>query len=401
MCYNLAMPEDKPIVRDRRMHGWDYARGASFFITIATNPRKALFGRVKDGEVALSPLGRVVAESLAAMPHFNPAIRLFDSVVMPDHVHFNVHVQAGLERPLYVLGRAIGRFKNHVLKVARGWAGTARPSSLGAEPGTARPSSLGAELGTARPSSLGVELGTARPSSLECAAEDRAWWGWALSEEGRAALGHSFWQQGYHDRVCLNRAFIDATVRYIRYNPLKWELMHNSPDALRVHEPLDSMRLPPDEYWKGVGNLALLDADSKMVSLRVSRRLTAMAPLLARMEKAVAQGYTVLSGFISPGEKAVRDLLCADAKARFIRILPSRIANGEAYRPESRYVRAFAEGRYLEIARGNEDVDFGRAACLDLNAAMVRIANAGEGLAIYWKQEGPHRLFPLAHEMEL
>ena len=358
------MPEDKPICRYRRMKGWDYARGASLFVTISTMPRKALFGRVKNGKVALSPLGRVIAESLVALPRFNPGLRIFEWVVMPDHVHFNVHVQAGLERPLAVLGSAISRFKNHVLKVARGWAD--RP-------------------------------GGARPSPLDLA-EEAAWWGWARSEEGRAALGHSFWQQGYHDRLCLSRPFIDATARYIRYNPLKWELMHNSPGALRVHEPLDSPRLPQDEYWKGVGNLALLDAGSRIVALRVSRKLdtpAAIAPVVARMEKAVAQGYTILSGFISPGEKAVRDWLCAHATARFIRMLPSQLPNTAVYRPESRYVRAFAEGRCLEIARGNEDVEFGRAACLDLNAATVRIAHAGEGLAVYWKRDGPHRLFPL------
>lgn len=68
----------------------------------------------------------------------------------------------------------------------------------------------------------------------------------------------------------LSRRFIAATERYIAYNPLKWALMHGS-SSLRIHEPLFSPRLDPAEYWKGVGNPALLSADSKLVSLRVSR----------------------------------------------------------------------------------------------------------------------------------
>lgn len=56
--------------------------------------------------------------------------------------------------------------------------------------------------------------------------------------------------------------------------------------------------------------------------------------------------------------------------------------------PESRYVEPFAENRYLEIARGNDETEFGRRACLDLNAEIIEIATSGEGLALYWKAAG-------------
>ena len=35
------------IKRYRRFAGWDYAKGASLFITVATEPRRALFGKVQ------------------------------------------------------------------------------------------------------------------------------------------------------------------------------------------------------------------------------------------------------------------------------------------------------------------------------------------------------------------
>ena len=54
---------------------------------------------------------------------------------------------------------------------------------------------------------------------------------------------------------------------------------------------------------------------------------------------------------------------------------------------------SFAEGRYLELGRGNDEVDFGRGACLDINAEIIEIATAGEnGIALYWKGDGPHVL---------
>ena len=60
--------------------------------------------------------------------------------------------------------------------------------------------------------------------------------------------------------------------------------------------------------------------------------------------------------------------------------------------PESCYVEPFAENRYLEIARGNDETEFGRRACLDLNAEIIEIATSGEGLALYWKAAGPRVL---------
>ena len=334
------------IKRYRRFAGWDYAKGASLFITIATEPRRALFGKVRGDAVALSPLGEKVQEAIEAIPRLNQGILLFGHVVMPDHIHFNCALLPGFHEPLKVLGNAIRRFKNYTTKFAK--------LSLAIK-------------------SNGLKFGKAS----RC--------------DGQTAFG--LWQQDYHDYILLSREMIDATERYIAYNPLKWELMYGEKGALRVIEPLFLPRFDAGTYWKGVGNIALLDPGEKLLSLRISRQVQgeAMVKMLARIESAVDKGYVIISSFISKGEQAVRDMLCARDDARFIRILPSCIPN-RRFRPESRYAAPFAEGRYLEIAQGNDEVEFGRRACLDINAEIVEIATAGEGLAIYWKADGPHVL---------
>ncbi len=214
------------------------------------------------------------------------------------------------------------------------------------------------------------------------------------SHDGRTVFGdsmHLLWQQGFHDILCPTRAKIDATERYIAYNPLKWELMYGVAQCLWIREPLDSPRLDSADYWKGVGNVALLDPSLPMISLRVSMKVrdsASIAAVVRRLENAVAKGYIIASGFISKGEQAVRDMLCRNKAARFVRIRPAALPNAR-FKPESLYVDAFAEGRYLEIAKGNDEVDFGREACLDLNAELVEIATAGEGLALHWREDGP------------
>lgn len=381
-------PQPTTIRRYRRTHSWDYARGASLFITISTAPRRNIFGRISGNVVCLSQLGKHVADALDAMPRLNDGLRLYGRVVMPDHIHFNVYLRPGLNEPLKVLGNAIRRFKNHTTKLAKILLAD---RSILAEYSSAISTTTPNSSAIALAPSTSSEGRATQPRPPSCddgrAAQPRP----QGSDDGRSMIGQNgqLWQQGYHDRLCLTRTFIDATERYIRYNPLKWALMHGIDHALRIHEPLDSPRLADGDYWKGVGNTALLGTGEKIVALRISRRCSSsqIAATVRRMEAAVDKGYIILSGFISPGEKAVRDMLCARADARFIRILPSCIPNAR-FKPESRYVPAFAAGRYLEIGRGNDEVAFGREACLDYNAEIIEIATAGEGVAVYWKPTG-------------
>jgi hypothetical protein len=165
--------------------------------------------------------------------------------------------------------------------------------------------------------------------------------------------------------------------------------MHGA-GALRIFEPLSSPRLDLGDYWKGVGNLALLDPAQPLVSLRVSREVRDIAAVVTRMEKAAEKGYVVASGFVSKGEQAVRDMLCGKAGARLIHVRPSCIPNAR-FRPESVYVQAFAENRCLELGKGNEEVAFDRAACLDVNAEIIEMAQSGNGLSLYFKADGLYR----------
>lgn len=49
------------VERYRRLSGWGYSKGASFFITITTEPRRSLFGKVEKGAMVLSPFNRQTA----------------------------------------------------------------------------------------------------------------------------------------------------------------------------------------------------------------------------------------------------------------------------------------------------------------------------------------------------
>ena len=333
LCYTSSMDRS----HYRRFHGYDYSRGVSLFITISTEPRLPLFGRVVSAKLIHSPLGQAVCEAIERFPALYPGFSLHGYVVMPDHVHFNLHIAPGISEPLKRLGLAIRGFKRHTSACA-----------VPRDEGIARPDG-GAVSCRAMPPSRGI------------------------------------WQKGYHDHICVSRAFIEAVLRYMAGNPLKWEMQHNQPECLRIHEPLGSSRLDPGAYWRGVGNLALLDPAQKIVSVRVSRRCgpSERAEALRRLSTAIDKGYALLSGFTSPGEHEVRDMALSRPDAKIIVALPSRMNYG--YKPDSRYLNPLFEKRCLIIAQGIEEVDFGRNACLDLNAEIAAIAKAGDGRATYWR----------------
>jgi len=300
------------------MHGYEYGNGASMFISISTEPRSNIFGNVENARVIHSPLGLQVLESIEAIPRFNPSIKLYGHVVMPDHTHFRLYLPPHLEKPLYTLGAAIRKFKTFTSTLAR--------------------------------RNLGLPY---------------------------------LWQQGYHDRLCLSRRFIEAVERYIAYNPLKYELLVNQRLAFHVDEPLLGERLDPADYWKGIGNAELLSSSLPLASLRISRSISNFEPVLLHVKALVDAGYTILSGFISPGEIAVRDMLLQMPNARIIHMLADIMPHD--HRPESRYLLPMQEGRFLEIARGNAPDEFTREGCLELNQEIIEIAQAGIGKCLYFR----------------
>ena len=297
----------------RRFRGYDYSRGAALFITIVTNPRRRFFGEIVNAKLQKMPLGLAIERRLVEMAQM-PGIRLFNSVVMPDHVHLQLHLRAGLPAPLVTLGRAIGAFKSLCAKDFHELTG----------------------------------------------------------ESG------SLWQQGYHDWICQSAEMIAAVNRYIDYNPLKFELRYNQPEFLAIREPLSAWRLSVDEFWRGIGAVELLDGDAPFIALRISRKLSPrqIDEAVARIRRR-AGDYVFVGGWISPGEKAVRDMLLAEPRGRIIQILPSAMPHD--YKVGSLWLKAIRSRRAAIIARGNSEVEFSRAACLEVNEAAARIATIATG----------------------
>ena len=70
-----------------RLEGWDYTSTGWYFVTICTRDRIPYFGEVRDGEMQLSPIGKILAEEWQKTAQVRPYVSLDEWVIMPNHIH--------------------------------------------------------------------------------------------------------------------------------------------------------------------------------------------------------------------------------------------------------------------------------------------------------------------------
>lgn len=79
-----------------RLHGYDYASVGAYFVTVCTADRLPLFGVIQDDEVVLSEFGNSLSDIWQQIAEQQPGIELDEFIVMPDHFHAIVWLNAGV-----------------------------------------------------------------------------------------------------------------------------------------------------------------------------------------------------------------------------------------------------------------------------------------------------------------
>ena len=87
-----------PNRRSIRLKNYDYSQKGSYFITIVTQNRKHLFGKIEDGKMILSSVGRIVEEEWLNTIQIRPNVTLGEFIIMPDHMHMIVTITTQVEK---------------------------------------------------------------------------------------------------------------------------------------------------------------------------------------------------------------------------------------------------------------------------------------------------------------
>ena len=102
-----------------RFAGYDYSQNGSYFVTICTQNRENLFGKIKNGGMILNENGKIVESVWESLPeHYAVVLDCFQ--IMPNHIHMMIQiVGAGFPRPMSTLGQIIAYFKYQSAKQIR------------------------------------------------------------------------------------------------------------------------------------------------------------------------------------------------------------------------------------------------------------------------------------------
>lgn len=73
--------------RSIRLKGYDYRAGGSYFVTLCTYDRGALFGSITDNAMVLNDCGRIVREEWERTAVVRSNVELDIAAIMPNHLH--------------------------------------------------------------------------------------------------------------------------------------------------------------------------------------------------------------------------------------------------------------------------------------------------------------------------
>lgn len=338
----------------RRLNGWDYGQRAIYMVTVtlAERGRPVLAGWPEENHgnlgarnnlgaraeaqnterftCPLTPLGENVLKCWREIPSRWPMVSLLEDVVMPDHFHGMLFVEAPLPAGK-TLGNVIGSFKS-------------RSTSL--------------NLGARAEAQSGAEAQNSRPGS--CASP-------------RAA---KFWAEGFQDTILLHEGQLASMRAYIRANPDRLAEKRANPELFRrvtnLALPLDGGRMTG--HFEATGNRHLLERPLHQVQcsrqyfayrrvpkpgggMKIARDATGepiversspeYAERLAAAIEAAAHGAVVLSPCVSDGERQI----AREALARKLPLVAMRnMGFSKLQKPPGRYFEACSEGRLLMLA---------------------------------------------------
>jgi putative transposase len=207
MSTNSNLPNRRSI----RLKNYDYSQKGSYFITIVTQNRKHLFGKIEDGKMILSTVGKIVEEEWMNTIQLRPNVNLGEFIIMPDHMHMIVTITTQIEKkdneewihsnpksPSHTIGAIIRGFKGASTKKINLFL-----------------NSRTGELPFAPSSELPFAPSSESPSSLRMGE-------WQFAPSAPFAPNKIF-QRNYYEHIIRNQRDYNRIEKYIIDNPRNWK----------------------------------------------------------------------------------------------------------------------------------------------------------------------------------
>jgi REP element-mobilizing transposase RayT len=83
----MTLDPEKHHRRSIRLRNYDYSQPGAYFVTICTYQKQSWFGEIKNGQIYLNQLGKIVADEWLKTCKIRPNFKLDEWVIMPNHFH--------------------------------------------------------------------------------------------------------------------------------------------------------------------------------------------------------------------------------------------------------------------------------------------------------------------------
>ena len=152
------------------------------------------------------------------------------------------------------------------------------------------------------------------------------------------------WEEGYNDRILQGKGQLNAMFQYLKDNPRRLWIKRNHPELFKTQQDITI----GDKTVTVMGNRFLPDSPNKIV-VKCSRKMTddEIERATARFLMMAQRGAVLVSPRISPGEKAVMDMVQA-AGFPFIQLLENGFS--PMWKPGGAMFSACASGQVLLVA---------------------------------------------------
>ena len=330
--------EKKPSMQ-RRCVDFDYTQRMMYMVTMTTEGRRPLFGKVvghsdapegsaEAPRIELTELGQRVSDEWWGIPRYYPQIEIIALQMMPDHLHGILFIREKMEKDL---SRVIRGFKTGCNRAYR-------------------------EL------VLGVKSVVTQSQQTRQQQTRQSLQPQTRPKEDRT---HGLlFARGFNDKLLLRQGQLQRWLDYLHDNPRRLLMKRERPDLFRVQRGLTV----GDLQFSAIGNRFLLDRPVRL-QVQCSRRLTddEIAEKQAWWLSQARSGAVLVSPCISKGEKQVM-------RAAFEEGLPLIILQENGFtdlaKPGGQRMEACQRGQLLLLApwqHHNERLTISRTQCLALN----------------------------------
>jgi REP element-mobilizing transposase RayT len=204
--------------RSIRLKGYDYSQAGAYFVTVCVKNKENSLGKIIDGEMFLSEIGKIAEKCWNEIPIHYPHVQLDKYIIMPNHIHGilkiidNDYVWVENEGVKNVGAEDFQPLRPHTQKNINmgieNFQPLHQPQSKINQYQKIIPKSLGSIV-------RGFKIGVTK---------------WCNHQKYK----HFAFQRNYHEHIDRNENELNRIREHIINNPLQWQFDRENPDRIVV-----------------------------------------------------------------------------------------------------------------------------------------------------------------------